>query len=158
MIPKLGDVAPDFTLPDVDKNLRSLKEFRGKKTVLAFFPGAFTGVCTKEMCTFQESLSKLNGMNAQVVAVSVDSPFSNKEFATKNKLQFPVLSDYKEEVIKKYDLVHVGLGGLEGYTSARRSVFVLDKAGVIRFEWLSEAPGNEPNYDEVSKAVASLSS
>ena len=156
MIPKIGEVAPDFKLPDTDKNLRSLKEFRGKKTVLAFFPGAFTGVCTKEMCTFQESLSRFNGMDAQVVGVSVDSPFSNKEFSTKNKLQFPILSDYKEEVIKRYDLVHVGLGGLEGYTSARRAVFVVDKDGVIRYEWLSEAPGNEPNYDEIAKAVSAI--
>jgi peroxiredoxin len=153
---KVGELAPDFKLADTEKKIRSLSEFRGKKLVLAFFPGAFTGTCTKEMCAFQDSLTKLNGMNAQVVAVSVDSPFSNKEFAAKYKLEFPILSDYKEEVIKLYDIVHVGLSGLEGYTSARRSIFVLDKNGVVRYIWLTDNQANEPNYDEVTKALASM--
>ncbi|MBI3579970.1 MAG: redoxin domain-containing protein, partial [Ignavibacteriales bacterium] len=74
---KVGDKAPDFTLYDADKKPRSLQEFAGKKTVLAFFPGAFTGVCTKEMCALRDSLSNFNSLNAQVVGVSVDSPFSN---------------------------------------------------------------------------------
>ena len=101
---KIGDKAPDFTLPDVDIKPRSLKEFLGKKVVLAFFPGAFTSTCTKEMCAFRDSMATLIGLKAQVVGVSVNDPFSNKGFAEKNMLPFPLLSDYKREVIKQLGL------------------------------------------------------
>lgn len=156
MPPTVGSKAPVFTAYDFDKKPRSLKEFLGKKTVLAFFPGAFTGVCTKEMCTFRDSLANLNNLNAQVVAVSVDSPFANKGFATANNLTFPVLSDYSREAIKQFDIVLNNFGGLSGYTAAKRSVFVLDKDGVVKYAWVSEDPGKEPPYDEVMKALASF--
>lgn len=156
MAARVGDKAPDFTLIDADRKPRSLKEFLGKKTVLAFFPGAFTGVCTKEMCAFRDSMSRFNEMNAQVVGISVDAPFSNKAFATQNNLQFPILSDYSRSTIKAYGIVLDDFAGLVGYAAAKRSVFVLDNAGVIRYVWITDNPGVEPNYDEVSKAVASL--
>jgi peroxiredoxin len=85
----VGDKALDFTLPDTDRKPRKLSEFFGKKLVLAFFPGAFTSVCTKEMCTFRDSMTTLNGLNAQVVGVSVNDPFSNKGFVERNLLIFP---------------------------------------------------------------------
>ena len=91
---KVGSKAPEFTLFDTDKKPRSLSEFRGKNVVLAFYPGAFTGVCTKELCAFRDAMSNFNNLNAQVVGISVDSPFANKAFATQNNLQFPLLSDY----------------------------------------------------------------
>lgn len=156
MPPSVGSKAPDFTAFDFDKKPRSLSEFLGKKTVLAFFPGAFTGTCTKEMCTFRDSLSKLNALNAQVVAISVDSPFANKGFATANNLTFPVLSDYSRDVIKRYDIVLNNFAGLTGHTVAKRSVFVLDKEGVVRYAWVSEDPGKEPPYDDVIKALSSF--
>src|SRR3989337_4270654 len=90
----VGEKAPDFTLPDTDRKSRRLSEFRGKKLVLAFFPGAFTSVCTKEMCTFRDSIARLSDLKAQVVGVSVNDPFSNKGFAERNLLTFLVLSDY----------------------------------------------------------------
>ncbi len=151
-----GEKAPEFTLIDADRKPRSLKEFHGKKTVLAFFPGAFTGVCTKEMCTLRDSMSRFNDMNAQVVAISVDAPFSNKAFMTQNNLQFPVLSDYARSAIQAYGVVQENFAGLTGYNAAKRSVFVLDNAGVIRYSWVSDNPGVEPNYDEISKALASI--
>jgi peroxiredoxin len=153
---KLGDKAPKFTLFDVDKKERNLDEFLGGKTMLAFFPGAFTGVCTKEMCTFRDSMSELNNLNAKIVAISVDSPFANKGFTTANNLNFPVLSDYSREVIKQYAGVHEDFAGLKGYTASKRSVFVLDKDGIVKYAWISEVPGNEPPYDEVKKALASF--
>ena len=153
---KVGDKAPGFTLPDQDKKEHALSGFFGKKTVLAFFPGAFTGVCTKEMCTFRDSMTNLNSMNAQVVGISVDSPFSNKAFADANKLTFPILSDYARTAIKAYGIVHDGFAGLKGYTAAYRSVFVLDKNGVIKYMWVTENPGIEPPYEEVKKALASF--
>ncbi|MBI4429310.1 MAG: peroxiredoxin [Ignavibacteriales bacterium] len=152
----VGQKAPDFTLPDTEKNQRSLSEFSGKKTALAFFPGAFTGTCTKEMCTFRDSMSKLNELNAHVVAISVDSPFANKAFAVQNNLQFPILSDYTKSVVRQYGGVHDDFAGLKGYVASKRSVFVLDKEGVVRYSWISENPGVEPPYDEVTKAISSI--
>ncbi len=153
----VGAKAPDFRLPDTDKKYRTLADFAGKKTVLAFFPGAFTGTCTKEMCAFRDSMANLNSLNAQVVGISVDGPFSNGAFAKQNSLQFPILSDWNRETIKKYGIVHIGLSGLEGYTSAMRSVFVLDGSGVVKYVWIAEQQSQEPNYDEVTKAIASFS-
>lgn len=151
---KVGDMAPDFTLYDTEKKQRKLTEFLGKKTVLAFFPGAFTGVCTKEMCAFRDALSSLGRLNGQVVAISVDSPFSNKAFAAQNHLQFPVLSDLNRDVSRKYAGVYDNFAGLTGYTAAKRSVFVLDPKGTVRYLWITEDPGVEPNYEEVNKALA----
>ena len=156
MAVRVGDKAPDFTLVDTDKKPLSLSEFSGKKTVLVFFPGAFTGVCTKEMCTFRDSMSRFNEVNAQIVGICVDAPFSNKAFATQNNLQFPILSDYSRSTVKAYGILLDDFAGLKGYTAAKRSVFILDKGGVIRYAWVSDNPGVEPNYDEVSKALATI--
>jgi len=153
---KPGDKAPEFTLFDFDKKPRSLKEFLSKKTVLAFYPGAFTGVCTKEMCSLRDSLAKLNEMNAQVVGISVDAPAANKAFAANNNLQFPLLSDYTRAVSNQYCGVHNDFGGLTGYSAAKRSVFVLDKDGTVKFAWISENPGVEPDYNEITRAVSSF--
>ena len=152
----VGDKAPDFSLVDTEKKPRSLKEFEGKKTVLVFYPGAFTGVCTKEMCAIQDSLARLNELSAQVVGISVDSPFANKGFAAQNKLTFPLLSDYNRETIRKYGIVHDGFGGLQGYLASKRSVFVLDQSGTVKWAWVSDDPGVEPDYEEVKKAVGSF--
>jgi peroxiredoxin len=150
-----GDKAPDFTLIDTNRKARTLGEFLGKgKTVIAFFPGAFTGVCTKEMCTLRDSLATLSSLNAQVVAVSVDSPFANKGFADFNKLTFPVLSDYTKETSKKYAGFTEDFAGMKGLTVAKRSVFILDPTGTVTYAWISDNPGVEPPYDEINKAVA----
>ncbi len=108
------------------------------------------------MCTFRDSLSKLSGLDAQVVAISVDSPFANKVFADQNKLGFPVLCDYARGVSKQYGGVYENFAGLEGYSASKRSVFVLDKNGIVKYSWVSEDPGKEPNYDEVAKVLAAF--
>jgi peroxiredoxin len=143
---EIGGKLPEIQLHDQDRKLRSLKEFQGKKVVLAFFPGAFTGVCTKEMCTFRDSLQNLPG---NVVAVSVNDPFTNKAFAEANSLKFPILSDYTRDTIKKLNIFHTDFAGLKGYTAAKRSVFILDQNGAVRYRWVSEDPTKEPNYDEI---------
>jgi peroxiredoxin len=146
----------DFQLYDQDRKQRSLKEFQGKNVVLAFFPGAFTGPCTKEMCTFRDSIASMQTLPSQVVAVSVNDPFTNKAFADANRLQFPILSDYMRETIKKLNIFHNDFAGLKGYTVAKRSVFVLDPTGTVRYRWITEEPAKEPNYDEVKSALAKL--
>jgi peroxiredoxin len=145
----VGDKAPDFTLADTDRKLRSLKEFLTGKTVLAFFVGAFTSTCTKEMCTFRDSMARLIDLKAQIVGIGVSDPFSNKEFAEKNRLPFPILSDYKREVIRAYGIEQPNFAGLPGYTTAKRAIFIIDKAGVIRYVWITNDPSVEPNYTEI---------
>ena len=149
----IGEKAPDFALHDTDKKLRKLSEFLGKKTVLAFFPGAFTSVCTKEMCVFRDSMARLNEVKAQVVGISVNDPYSNRGFVEQNMLNFPLLSDYTRDVVKLYDIELKDFAGLKGYTAAKRSVFILDKNGIVRYKWVSEDPGVEPDYKEIEKAL-----
>lgn len=153
---RVGDKAPDFKLVDTDRKERSLSEFLGKKTVLAFFPGAFTGVCTKEMCTLRDSMANFNSMNAQIVGISVDSPFANKGFAEANKLGFSILSDYTRDVSKQYCGLVENFAGLKGLIASNRAVFVLDKDGIVKYVSVSENPGIEPPYDEINKALASF--
>jgi peroxiredoxin len=149
----VGEKAPDFTLPDTDRKPRRLSEFFGRKLVLAFFPGAFTSVCTREMCTFRDSMTKLDQLKAQVVGVSVNDPWSNKGFAERNLLTFPLLSDYNRDAIRLYGIELRDFAGLKGYSVAKRSVFVIDKNGVVRYRWISEDPGVEPNYAEVERIL-----
>ena len=152
----IGDTAPAFTLKTTDKSDVSLSDFSGQNVILAFYPGAFTGVCDKEMCAFQDKLAKLNQTNATVLGISVDSPWANAEFAQKYNLEFPLLSDLDRDVINSYDAAFVGLGGIEGYVCANRVVIVIDKNGVVQHRWVAENPGVEPDYDAVVSFVASL--
>ncbi|GBC72066.1 Putative peroxiredoxin [Candidatus Calditenuaceae archaeon HR02] len=154
---KVGDRAPDFSLPDQDRNIRKLSDYRGKKVVLAFFPGAFTSVCTKEMCTFRDSLSQFSKLNAEVIGISVNDPFTLKAFAEHNKLGFTLLSDYSREVSKRYSGVHEDFLGMKGYSVAKRSVFIVDRDGVVRYAWISEDPAKEPDYREVEEALVKIS-
>jgi len=154
--PQVGDKALNFTLPDKDLKPRSLREFEGQKVVIAFFVGAFTSVCTKEMCAFRDSMARLIGLKAQVIGVSVNDPFSNKAFAEKNRLSFPILSDVNREVIKLYNLESPDFAGIKGYSVAKRSIFVLDKKGVVRYTWITDDPTVEPNYDKIERVLAGL--
>ena len=152
----IGDTAPAFTLRATDKREVSLSEYEGKKVVLVFYPGAFTGVCDKEVCAFQDNMVALNGAEATVLGISVDSPWANAEFARKYNLEFELLSDLNRTAVNAYDASFVGLGGLDGYVSANRVVIIIDEAGVVQYRWVAENPGVEPNYDEVVAAVKAL--
>lgn len=156
MAAEVGQQAPEFTLYDTDRKERSLNEFKGQNVVLAFFPGAFTGVCTTEMCTFRDRMEQFNSLNAQVLGISVDGAMSQKAFSDQNNLNFPVLSDFQRKVVNQYDVELPNFGGMEGYVAAQRAVFVLDKGGVVRFKWVAASPGIEPDYDEVKDAVSNL--
>ena len=152
----IGQNAPDFTLKNTAKEPISLSNYRGSTVILAFYPGAFTGVCDQEMCAFQDNMAKLNAAEATVIGISVDSPWANAEFARKYNLEFELLSDLDREVVTTYDATFVGLGGIEGYVSANRVVIVIDKAGVIQHRWVAENPGVEPDYDAIVAVAESL--
>ena len=156
MAAEVGQAAPDFTLYDTDRKPRSLSEFRGKNLVLAFFPGAFTGVCNTEACALHERMNEFDSMNAQVVGITVDSAFSQKAWMDHNQASFTVLSDFTRQVVNSYDVALPNFGGMEGYVAANRAVIVVDKDGVIRYRWLAPNPGVEPDYDEVRQAVSQL--
>ena len=152
----VGDTAPAFTVSATDKREVSLSEFSGQTIVMVFYPGAFTGVCDKELCAFRDSMDALNKADAVVLGISVDSPWANAEFARKYNLEFELLSDLNREAVQAYDASFVGLGGIDGYVSANRVVIIVDSAGVVRYRWVAENPGVEPNYDEVVAAAAVL--
>jgi len=153
---RVGDRAPDFELFDQDRYVRRLSDYKGRKVVLAFFPGAFTSVCTREMCTFRDSISRLSKLDAVVLGISVNDPFTLKAFAEANKLGFTLLSDYSRAVAREYGGVHEDFLGMRGYSVARRAVFVLDREGVVRYVWVSEDPLKEPNYGEIEEALGKI--
>ena len=154
--PKVGEKAPNFTLLDTNLESRSLREFEGSKMVLAFFVGAFTSVCTKEMCAFRDSMARLIGLKAQVIGISVNDPFTNKAFAEKNRLPFPILSDHNREVTRLYCLEAPEFAGLKGYSVAKRSIFLLDSKGIVRYRWISEDPSVEPDYKIVEEILEKI--
>ena len=154
MAADVGSKAPDFTLPNQDKEPVSLSSAAGKNLVLAFFPAAFTSVCTKELCHFRDSLATLNTANAVVYGISVDTPFTLKEFWRQQQLNFPLLSDFNKDAIAKYDVVNPDMGGLKGIS--RRAVFVIDQSGTIRHREVTASPGDEPDYAKVESVLAGL--
>jgi peroxiredoxin len=154
--PQVGEKAPDFTLLDSEKQPVSLRDFQGRTVVLAFFPAAFSSTCTKELCTFRDSLARLNKANAQVLGISVDLPFALREFKKAQTLNFPLLSDYDRKAINDYGVVDNDFSGFVSGV-ARRAVFVIDPSGTIVWEWLADTPGMQPDYDQVLEAAGAVS-
>ena len=151
----VGAKAPDFTLHNQDHQDVTLStELKKGPVVLAFFPAAFSSVCQKEMCTLRDSASDLNNVKAEVLGISTDTFFALKAWGDQNKLNFPLLSDYNKEVIQKYGVVNPDMIGLKNI--AKRAVFVIDRSGFVRHREVLEDARNEPNYDSVKKALASL--
>ena len=147
-MPSVGDMAPDFTLTAQDKSKVTLSDMRGERVILAFYPAAFTGVCTTEMCTFSEGMASLGDSGVKAFGISVDAPFSNGAFAEKNGISFPLLSDVHREAVNAYG-VALNDFVIGGYTVAQRSVFVVEADGTIGYAWVAENPGIQPNYEEV---------
>jgi peroxiredoxin len=143
----VGTPAPDFTLTSHDREPITLSKLKGRPVVLAFFPAAFSSVCTKELCTFRDQLVRFNHLRAQVLGISVDTFFALKAFHTDQKLTFPLLSDFNKQVIRDYGVFNEDMIGLKGI--AKRAVFVVDEAGVVRYREVLEDARQEPNYDQV---------
>ena len=150
----VGAKAPDFTLVNQDREPVTLSTQRGRPVVLAFFPAAFSSVCTKELCTFRDSLAALNRANAQVYGISVDTFFTLKAFQSAEGLTFPLLSDFNKEVIRAYGVFNEEMIGLKGIS--KRAVFVLDKDGMIRHREVLEDARNEPDYGRAIAAAGAV--
>lgn len=153
---EIGDKAPDFSLLNSNVEKVSLSGFRGKNVVLLFFPLANTGVCTKEMCTFRDELKGYEDLDAQVLGVSVDSPFALQMWAEKNNYNFPLLSDFNKEVSASYGALYdvFAPGKLDFKGVAKRSAFVIDKDGNIKYAEVLEDAGNEPSYEAIKEALS----
>ena len=148
--------APPFTLPR--KTAEGLEEvslssnFGKRKTVLLFFPLSFTSVCQDELSTVSSGVDDYRELNAAVWGISVDSPFSQEAFAEKAGIGIPLLSDFNKEVSAAYEVQFEELKGLRGV--AKRSAFVIDEDGVIRYSWSSDNPRDLPPFDEIKQALA----
>lgn len=156
MVIKNGDKAPNFTLVASDTSEVNLSDYKGKNVILLFFPLAFTGVCTKELCTMRDDIATYNNMNAEVLAISVDSPFSLAKFKEEQKLNFPLLSDFNKEVSRSYGALYEDFVlGMKGVS--KRSAFIIDKNGVIRYAEVLENAGELPNFAAVRETLNNLS-
>jgi peroxiredoxin len=152
---EVGAKAPDFTLPNEDREPVSLSEqLKSGPVVLAFFPAAFSSTCTTEMCTFRDSAAEFNKTHAKVLGISVDSFFALKAWKDAEKLNFPLLSDFNKTAIRQYGVVNPDMIGLKDIS--KRAVFVIDKTGVVRHREVLEDARNEPDYGKVKQALGAL--
>lgn len=153
---QVGQEAPDFTLKNTDMEDVALSSYRGQKNVvLLFVPLAFSGVCTRELCSVRDNLNAYSTLNAEVLGISVDSPFSQKAWKEKENLNFTLLSDFNREVVKAYGAQYDKLLAFEGV--AKRSAFVIDKEGKVRYAEVLENAGDLPNFDKINETLQSLS-
>ena len=151
----VGQTAPDFKLFNTEKQEVTLSSFKGKNVILHFFPLAFTGVCTTQLCTARDNMDVYTKLNAVVLGISVDSLFSLAEFKKQQHYNFDLLSDFNKEVIKNYGLVVENFAfGMQGVS--KRAAFVLDKEGVVRYAEVTPTPGDLPNFTAIKEALESL--
>jgi len=152
---QVGQKAPDFTLRDTDKNKVTLSEQQGKNVLLLFYPLAFTSTCTAELCGVRDNLSFYNNTNATVYGISVDSLFSNKRFKEDLALNFTLLSDFNKEVATAYDTIYAEwYNDMKGVT--KRSAFVIDKEGIVRYAEVLEDAGDVPDFEKINACLEGL--
>jgi len=151
-----GTEAPDFSVPPAaDPESRvTLDDTKGYRFVLLFFPMAFTPVCTEEACTISEHLSEYRKLEAEVMGVSVDSPFTQQAWKEQEDFDLPLLSDFNREMIEAFDVKRDELLGLQNV--ANRAAFVIDEDGIIQYSWQTDDPGEMPPLDEIRKTVESI--
>jgi len=150
---QVGDLAPDFKLYSSDLSEVSLSGFRGKKVVIHFFPMAFTGTCTTQLCTMRDNFSYYEGINAQIIGISVDSPFSLAKFKEVQNYQFPLLSDFNKEVSKAFGAFYEEfVFGLKGVS--KRAAFVIDEAGKIIYAEVLEDAHELPDFEAINNVLS----
>jgi peroxiredoxin len=151
----IGDKAPDFCLYSTEKKEVQLADYSGKNLVILFFPLAFTGVCTEELCTIRDSYSKYESLNAEVIGISVDSLFTLEQFKKAENYNFTLLSDFNKEASRSYGSIYdqfvLGMNGV-----SKRSAFVVSKSGTIEYAEVLEDAGKQPNFEAIEKALQKL--
>lgn len=150
-----GQQAPDFKLFNTDKNEIALADLKGKNVLLLFFPLAFTSVCTAELCSVRDNLKMYEGLDAQPLGISVDSLFTLGKFKEEQNLNFPLLSDFNKEVSKAYDSLYETFGfGMKGVS--KRSAFLIDGQGVIRYAEVLDNAGEQPDFKAIQEKLREL--
>jgi glutaredoxin-dependent peroxiredoxin len=152
---QIGTPAPNFALFSSEKNKISLADYAGKNLVILFYPAAFTGVCTAELCATRDNIAMYNNLNTEVVAISADMVFTLEKFKAEQNLNFPLLSDFNKEAMTaygcKYDTWILDMEGV-----AKRSAFVVDKAGIIQYSEVLEVPSDLPNFEAIKATLETL--
>lgn len=152
---QVGDSAPDFKLFNTEKKEISLSEYKGKNVVVLFFPLAFTGTCTAELCSMRDDIATYNDLNAVIIGISIDSVFSLKKFREEQRLNFDLLSDFNKTASVAYDCLYPEfILGMKGVS--KRSAFVVDKSGKIQYAEVLEVAGDQPNYQKIKECLSRL--
>jgi peroxiredoxin len=152
---KIGDKAPSFKLIDSNKKEVSLEDYSGKNLIVHFFPASFTGVCTTQLCTVRDAISTYHNDKCDVVAISVDLPFTLEKFKELQNLNFTLLSDFNKEASTAYGAIYENwILGLKGVS--KRSAFVIDAAGIIQYAEVLESAGDLPNFEAINNTLANL--
>jgi peroxiredoxin len=156
---KIGDSAPDFSLINTDGTKVKLGDFKGKPVVLLFFPFAYSSVCTSEMCRIRDNLNLYSKLNAQVLGISIDSHHTLRAWANDLKINFPLLSDFNKDASAKYDSLYeeYAKGKYDYKGVSKRSAFVIDKGGIIRYTEICPTTGEQPNYVAIQKTLNEIS-
>jgi peroxiredoxin len=150
-----GQKAPEFTLFNSEKNKVSLSDYKGKNLVILFFPQAFTGVCTTELCSVRDNMNVYTGLNAEVVGISVDSIFTLAKFKEEQQYNFPLLSDFNKTVSQAYGAFYDEFV-FEMKGVSRRSAFVVDKEGTVQYAEVLESAGDLPNFEAIKTTLSGL--
>ena len=153
---EIGTKAPAFTLFDTSKNKVSLEDFANKNLLILFFPLAFTGVCTKELCSIRDNIATYNNTNAAVVGISVDSVFTLEKFKQEQNINFPLLSDFNKEISAKYDVLYEIFPALEMRGVSKRAAFIVDKNQTIQYAEICATPGDLPNFSAIEAVLKNL--
>jgi len=152
---RIGDRAPDFSLFSSEKKLVQLHDFKGKNIVLLFFPLAFTSTCTKELCATRDDITTYNSLETEVLGISIDTPQSLARYKKDLELNFTLLSDFNNEVIRSYDVIYEEYSlGMRGV--AKRAVYVIDTEGIIRYMEVLENAGTMPDLEAVKNSLRNL--
>lgn len=152
---RINDKAPDFKLQNTNREFVSLSDFKGERNVLLlFYPLAFSGVCTAELCSTRDNLKIYESFNAEVLGISVDSFFVQKAFKESQNLNFQLLSDFNKEASKNYGVLYEDFFGMKGV--AKRSAFVIDKEGIVRYSEVLEDSSDVPNFDAIQNTLSEL--
>lgn len=152
---EIGQAAPDFTLFDSAKNKVTLSDFKGENVLLLFFPFAFTSTCTAELCSIRDNISFYNNVNAKVFGISVDSLYTLAKYKTDQNLNFSLLSDFNKDVSSLYGSLYETFNyNMKGVS--KRSAFVIDKTGIVRFTEVLENASEQPNFEKINLTLESL--
>jgi glutaredoxin-dependent peroxiredoxin len=152
---KVGEQAPEFSLFDTTKTKINLSDYKEKNVLLLFFPQAFTSVCTKELCAIRDDISRYNNTRAEVIGISVDSVFTLRKFKEDQHYNFTFLSDFNKEVSTLYDTLYTTwIMDMKGVS--KRSAFIIDKNGIIKYAEVLENVGDLPNFEEINTILEQL--